>query len=274
VLERVTDKSCVLTCNCCALTAAFTIIRPAPAHTSQPFQCQTSETIPQTIAAPCTAGFTIIPRSPTEVYFDVSTEELETRLYNQIYCCDTTADPTCAGGCAPGKPFANPSTWADILNREALRVSRLMFSLRPEGHMFHQVKPDLLCRFACTRVTSRQAATITCQRPAIYSLQRCSGVHRVSIHRHDSRGSHHPRVPASCCSSALTTFQHALQPQANCRAAAGAAGATTGSLLRQWVAKVVGAYSAKVTWPLISMKLDDQLAYAKVGSASCLCLHV
>ena len=43
-------------------------------------------------------------------------------------------------------------------------------------------------------------------------------------------------------------------------------GATTGSLLRQWVAKVVGAYSAKVTWPLISMKLDDQLAYAKVGA--------
>lgn len=90
------------------------------------------------------AGFYILPRSPTEVYFDVSTEALEARLYNQIYCCDTTNDPTCAGGCAPGKPFATPSTWADILNREALRVSRLMFSLRPEGHMFHQVNMHCL----------------------------------------------------------------------------------------------------------------------------------
>ena len=48
------------------------------------------------------AGFTIIPRSPTEVYFDVSTEALETQLYNQIYCCDTASDPACAAGCAPG----------------------------------------------------------------------------------------------------------------------------------------------------------------------------
>lgn len=86
------------------------------------------------------AGFTILPRSPTEVYFDVSTEALETQLYNQIYCCDTTTNPTCAGGCTAGKPFANPATWTDILSREALRVSSLMLALRPEGHMFHQVR--------------------------------------------------------------------------------------------------------------------------------------
>lgn len=59
--------------------------------------------------------------------------------------------------------------------------------------------------------------------------------------------------------------------QANCRAAAGGAG---GSLLRQWIAKAVGAYSAKVTWPLISMKLDDQLAHAKVSAAWCFSAHM
>jgi hypothetical protein len=52
--------------------------------------------------------------------------------------------------------------------------------------------------------------------------------------------------------------------QANCRQAAGS---TNGSLLKQWISKVVAAYSTKVSWPLISMKLDDQLAYAKVSLA-------
>lgn len=33
-----------------------------------------------------------------------------------------------------------PSTWADILERETVRVLRLMFALRPDGHMFHQVR--------------------------------------------------------------------------------------------------------------------------------------
>ena len=125
------------------------------------------------------AGFTIIPRSPTEVYFDVSTEELETRLYNQIYCCDTATDPTCAAGCAPGKPFANPSTWADILNREALRVSRLMFSLRPEGHMFHQVINA--CRSAVTHLSSRRHALPVPCTALSAAVQCCSAIHVCNL---------------------------------------------------------------------------------------------
>jgi hypothetical protein len=37
----------------------------------------------------------IIPRSPTEVYYDVSTEKVEAQLYNWFYCCNTTSNPNC-----------------------------------------------------------------------------------------------------------------------------------------------------------------------------------
>ena len=42
----------------------------------------------------------------------------------------------CADGCEAGKPFTQPSTWTDILNREQARVLRLMLALRPDGHQF------------------------------------------------------------------------------------------------------------------------------------------
>jgi hypothetical protein len=41
------------------------------------------------------AGFYIIPRSPTEVYYDVSTETVEAQLYNWFYCCNTTSNTNC-----------------------------------------------------------------------------------------------------------------------------------------------------------------------------------
>jgi hypothetical protein len=49
-----------------------------------------------------------------------------------------------ADGCEAGKPFTVPSTWTDILNREQARVMRLMLALRPDGHMFHQVRAESL----------------------------------------------------------------------------------------------------------------------------------
>jgi hypothetical protein len=54
-------------------------------------------------------------------------------------------------------------------------------------------------------------------------------------------------------------------PQANTRIAAGP---TKQSLLRQWITKVIAGYSSKVTWPLQSLKLDDQLAFAKVKAGA------
>jgi hypothetical protein len=41
------------------------------------------------------AGFYIIPRSPTEVYYGVSTEKVEAQLYNWFYCCNTTSNANC-----------------------------------------------------------------------------------------------------------------------------------------------------------------------------------
>ena len=172
------------------------------------------------------AGFTIIPRSPTEVYFDVSTEALETQLYNQIYCCDTANDPTCAAGCAPGKPFATPSTWADILNREALRVSRLMFSLRPEGHMFHQVRrlsscAPMLVRPVCVLEAAQCISHMRCCLPwcslselarqprlqwhpaARHLLQRVAHISPALLRRPTAARRRAPRArpPAACCGS-------------------------------------------------------------------------
>lgn len=43
----------------------------------------------------CAAGFYIIPRSPTEVYYDVSTEAVEAQLYNWFYCCNFTSNANC-----------------------------------------------------------------------------------------------------------------------------------------------------------------------------------
>ncbi len=43
----------------------------------------------------CAAGFYIIPRSPTEVYYDVSTEAVEAQLYNWFYCCNSTSNANC-----------------------------------------------------------------------------------------------------------------------------------------------------------------------------------
>jgi hypothetical protein len=49
-------------------------------------------------------------------------------------------------------------------------------------------------------------------------------------------------------------------PQANTRTDAGSGS----SLLKQWITKIIAGYSSKVTWPLQSLKLDDQLAFSKV----------
>ena len=51
--------------------------------------------LPQNSCRPECAGYYIIPRSPTEVYYDVSTESVEAQLYNWFYCCNTTSNPNC-----------------------------------------------------------------------------------------------------------------------------------------------------------------------------------
>ncbi|KAJ3126143.1 hypothetical protein HK098_007854 [Nowakowskiella sp. JEL0407] len=66
-------------------------------------------------------GFTIITRSPTEIYYHCSTPEQNQYIYNTIYSAQL-----------------GTSTFYEILEREANRVLFKLLSLHPDGYMFHQ----------------------------------------------------------------------------------------------------------------------------------------
>jgi hypothetical protein len=69
-------------------------------HTRDAVCMFSSCTVLNAAAVHC-AGFYIIPRSPTEVYYDVSTEAVEAQLYNWFYCCNTTSNSACPTSAAP-----------------------------------------------------------------------------------------------------------------------------------------------------------------------------
>lgn len=64
-------------------------------------------------------GFMIIPRQPTQVYWDIDTVEGTEKYYNNFYKTD--------------------ATWSQILDREALHVTKLFLQLRHDPYMFHEV---------------------------------------------------------------------------------------------------------------------------------------
>jgi len=68
------------------------------------------------------AGFPIIPRTPTEIYYMCTTKEENTWMYNHIY----------------STYFGKDSTWDEICDRESKRTLLLMTKLRHEAHQFHQ----------------------------------------------------------------------------------------------------------------------------------------
>jgi hypothetical protein len=63
-------------------------------------------------------GFMVIPRQPTQVYWDIDTVEGTVKYYNNFYNTDVT--------------------WQDILDREALHVIKLFLQLRHDPFMFHE----------------------------------------------------------------------------------------------------------------------------------------
>jgi hypothetical protein len=63
-------------------------------------------------------GFMIIPRQPTQVYWDIDTVEGTEKYYNNFYKTD--------------------ATWSQILDREALHVTKLFLQLRHDPYMFHE----------------------------------------------------------------------------------------------------------------------------------------
>ncbi|KXS12096.1 hypothetical protein M427DRAFT_34999, partial [Gonapodya prolifera JEL478] len=66
-------------------------------------------------------GYTVIPRSPTEVYYTSDTVDQNVQIYNTIY----------------GTQLGT-STWAQILERENARVIPMLLGFRHDPHMFHQ----------------------------------------------------------------------------------------------------------------------------------------
>jgi len=63
-------------------------------------------------------GFIIIPRQPTQVYWDIDTIEGTEMYYNNLYKSDLT--------------------WKQILDLEALHVAKLFLQLRHDPFMFHE----------------------------------------------------------------------------------------------------------------------------------------
>ncbi|KAJ3126134.1 hypothetical protein HK098_007845 [Nowakowskiella sp. JEL0407] len=66
-------------------------------------------------------GYTIITRSPTEIYYHCSTEAQNTYIYNTLY-----------------EQKLGTNNFSQILQREADRVLFKLLSLHPDGYMFHQ----------------------------------------------------------------------------------------------------------------------------------------
>ena len=64
-------------------------------------------------------GFIVIPRQPTQVYWDIDTIEGTEIYYNNLYKSDLT--------------------WKQILDLEALHVTKLFLQLRHDPFMFHEV---------------------------------------------------------------------------------------------------------------------------------------
>lgn len=74
-------------------------------------------------------GFAILPRSATEVYFNCSTPEQNMQMYNSLYEAH----------------FGGPSTFDDLLQREATRVVREgLLLLNKNPHMMHQANLGIL----------------------------------------------------------------------------------------------------------------------------------
>ncbi|KIZ05898.1 hypothetical protein MNEG_2062 [Monoraphidium neglectum] len=73
-------------------------------------------------------GFEILPRFATEIYYNCSTPTQNMVLYNNLY----------------RSFFGGDSTIADLMQREAARVSRELFKLRHDPYMMHQANLAIL----------------------------------------------------------------------------------------------------------------------------------
>jgi hypothetical protein len=80
--------------------------------------------------------FRVIPRYPTNVYYNVATQEQELDEYNYLYL-----PPELGGGCVNTSIttcFGAPATWDDFVRAESDRIFGHMMGNDPKPHFFHQ----------------------------------------------------------------------------------------------------------------------------------------
>ncbi len=76
--------------------------------------------------------FRVVPRWPTNVYYNTATQQQQLDEYNYLYL-----PPELGGACATGC-FSRPATWSEYVAAESERIFGHMMSNDPRPHFFHQ----------------------------------------------------------------------------------------------------------------------------------------
>ncbi len=80
--------------------------------------------------------FRVVPRWPTNVYYNTATQQQQLDEYNYLYL-----PPELGGGCtntATSTCFSRPATWSDYVAAESDRIFGHMMGNDPRPHFFHQ----------------------------------------------------------------------------------------------------------------------------------------
>jgi hypothetical protein len=114
-------------------------IRNTGADASKPYPVTPTSTTGPTYPAGTSFvenGFRVIPRWPTNVYYNTSTQAQQLDEYNYLYL-----PPELGGGCTNTSIttcFTSPASWSDYVQAESDRIFGHMMGNDPRPHYFHQ----------------------------------------------------------------------------------------------------------------------------------------
>jgi hypothetical protein len=114
-------------------------VRNTGADASKPYPVTPTSTTGPTYPAGTSfveGRFRVVPRYPTNVYYNVATQEQELDEYNHLYlppelggACVNTSITTC---------FTSQASWSDFVRAESERIFGHMMGNDPKPHFFHQ----------------------------------------------------------------------------------------------------------------------------------------
>ncbi|HEV7772214.1 MAG TPA: hypothetical protein VGO48_02860 [Conexibacter sp.] len=114
-------------------------VRNAGADASKPYPVTPTSATGPTYAAGTSFvenGFRVIPRWPTNVYYNTATQAQQLDEYNYLYL-----PPELGGGCVNSSIttcFTSPASWSDYVRAESDRIFGHMMGNDPRPHYFHQ----------------------------------------------------------------------------------------------------------------------------------------